>query len=71
MTVLMEDWNLIRLPGGARRLHGKVFGHPNFINGTEVITSEIQSYDPKNREVQTVYTKYKLGDYTIGEYLII
>ncbi len=70
MTVLIEDWNVIKLPDEGNRLHGKVYGHPKFTNGTEVITSEIQFYDPKNGFVRTVYTEYKLGDYTIGEFIL-
>jgi hypothetical protein len=71
MTVLMKDWNVINLADSGPRLHGFVFGHPKFMNGTEVITSEIQSYDPKEGVVKTVFTEYKLDDHTLGEYLVI
>lgn len=68
MTVLMKDWHIIKLFNEGARLQGFVFGHPKFQDGTEVITSEVQSYDPKNGIVKTVFTEYKLEDFVLGEY---
>lgn len=69
MTILLKDWSVVKIDGETR-LHGVVFGHRKFIDGSKVVTSEIQSYDPDTMTVRTLNTEYKLDDYTLGEYVL-
>jgi len=41
------------------RLHGEVHGHPNFVDGEEVTTSPIVSFN--GRVVKTQNSEYELG----------
>jgi hypothetical protein len=69
-TVRMENWSVIadlrdpyKAPDSAVCLHGKVYGHPSFLDGTEITTSPILAVSPENpREVHTCNTRYCLGE---------
>jgi hypothetical protein len=43
------------------KLAGVVSGHPNFNNGTEVITSNVVEIDLANKKAETQNTMYSLG----------
>lgn len=58
--VKLDDWFRI-----GSSLHGKVYGHPNFEDGTNVYTSYIVTEPPKFEtfaHVETYNTIYILGD---------
>jgi hypothetical protein len=63
----LEDWSVIGLgvdpykPPEQRTIHlmGKVYGHPRYDDGDDVLTSIIMHTD--GREVITLNTKYTLG----------
>jgi hypothetical protein len=69
-VILLKEWSVVCSPEGENRLRGFVFGHPKFEDGADVITSEVQSYDPQQGIVKTVYNEYKLDEYTIGEFIL-
>ncbi len=56
-TARLEQWALVF----GSRLHGLVYGHPNFTDGTRITTSSIQHVDKDNEEVHTHNTIYVLG----------
>ena len=67
MTPRLENWAVIAVPDSPyqapelwrQRLHGNVYGHPRFGNGTEVTTSPITS--KKGENILTRNTEYELG----------
>lgn len=55
--VRIENWFV----GEDDRLIGKVYGHPIFPDGTEVITSRVVTFDRETNKVLTRNTEYELG----------
>lgn len=61
----LEKWSLFASVVDYKlvpRLHGEVYGHPRFEDGTEVSTSYIVDEDIKAGWVQSANTLYTLGE---------
>jgi len=66
----LDDWKVISYPSSAyqapelwpTKLTGKVYGHPGFVDGTVVYTSQVQELDLKASTAKTAYSKYFLLD---------
>lgn len=70
MAVVMENWSICDAPGAdpyqpperrAKMLQGYVHGHPDFEDGSQIMTSMIVEHDYPNRTVRTKNTVYTLG----------
>lgn len=61
--VRIEEWEVIfNSEDGSRKLRGNVYGHVNFTDGTEVVTSKIIKDDSiENYRIETKNTIYILG----------
>ncbi len=70
MPVVMQNWSVCEAPGGnpfiaperrAKKLQGLVYGHPEFPDGSQIMTSDIVEHDYANKTVRTRNTVYTLG----------
>ena len=58
----LEDWTILTLYGNIVAA-GKVYDHPNFCDGDEVVTSRIRAIDPNKRAIHTENTIYLVGKF--------
>jgi len=59
----LEQWKVVQ-----DFLVGKVYGHPSFPDGTEIITSRVARWDLEKQKARTVgRTEYTLGEPAPGE----
>jgi hypothetical protein len=67
-SIELENWSIVYIdPWKAPELqepllHGNVYGHPKFMDGEEITTSQVVGFD-KSTNIITTYSghKYKLG----------
>ena len=70
MPVYIENWYITRRlltkysapETGFMTLSGEVYGHPNFIDGEQVITSRLKELNIQVNKAKTSYTEYTLGN---------
>ena len=65
--ILLKEWSIVVSPEGTTHLRGFVFNHPKFADGSDIITSEVQSYIPEESLLKTTNNEYKLDEYTVCE----
>lgn len=65
---VLNNWRILRTSDNfaapeiaAHRIAGQVTGHPNFCDGDDIETSQVDYVDPVNGEVKTASRVYKLG----------
>jgi hypothetical protein len=65
----LENWSVIAFGGPYTppelmriQLHGQVYDHDRFANGTEVTTSSLEAFDYGKRTALTQNTLYALGE---------
>ena len=54
----LEQWYV----GRDDLLHGIVYDHPDFSDGSEIVTSRVVEWDPNKKHAITKHTNYILGE---------